>query len=57
MCEPLISASCLLERVHKFVLDEKPRIQCKIVDTIPLERTGSLLAVRLWIPKGFHRQG
>ena len=25
-------------------------------DTIPLERTGSLLAVRLWMPKGFQRQ-
>ena len=56
--KPLISASRLLERGHKLVLDEKPRIQCKNGDTIPLERTGSLFAVRLWIPKGgFHRQG
>ena len=51
----LISASRLLERGHKLVLDEKPRIQCKNGDTIPLERTSSLFAVRLWIPKGFHR--
>ena len=55
--KPLISASRLLERGHKLVLDEKPRIQCKNGDTIPLERTGCLFAVRLWIPKGFHRQG
>ena len=55
--KPLISASRLLERGHKLVLDEKPRIQCKNGDTIPLERTGSLFAVRLWIPKSFHRQG
>ena len=41
------------ERGHKLVLDEKPRIQCKNGDTIPLERTGSLLAVRLCSPKGF----
>ena len=53
----LISASRLLERGHKLVLDEKPRIQCKNGDTIPLERTGSLFAVRMCIPKGFHRQG
>ena len=26
-------------------------------DTIPLERAGSLFAVRFWIPNGFHRQG
>ena len=39
--KPLISASRLLERSHKLVLDEKPRIQCKNGDTIPLERTGS----------------
>ena len=52
----LISASRLLVRGHKLVL-EKPRIQCKNGDTIPPERTGSLFAVRLWIPKGFHRQG
>ena len=55
--EPLISASRLLERGHKLVLDKKPRIQCKNGDTIPLERCGSLFAVRLWIPKGFPRQG
>ena len=55
--KPLISASRLLERGHKLVLDEKPRIQCENGDTIPLERTGSLFAVRLWIPKGFHSQG
>ena len=55
--KPLISPSCVLERGQKLVLDEKPRIQCKNGDTIALERTGSLLAVRLWIPKGFHRQG
>ena len=54
--KPLISASRLLERGHKLVLDEKPRIQCKNGD-IPLERTSSLFAVRLWIPMGFHRQG
>ena len=34
---------------------EDPVQECG--DTIPLERTGSLFAVRLWIPKGFHRQG
>ena len=55
--KPLISASRLLERGHKLVLAEKPRIQSKNGDTIPLERTGSLFAVRLWIPKGFPRQG
>ena len=55
--KPLISACRLLEGGHKLVLDEKPRIQCKNGDTIPLERTGSLFAVRLWIPKGFHTQG
>ena len=54
---PLISASRLLERGHKLALDEKPRIQCKNGNTILLERTGSLFAVRLWIQKGFHRQG
>ena len=37
--KPLISASRLLERGHKLVLDEKLRIQCKNGDTIPLERT------------------
>ena len=55
--KPLISASRLLERGHKLVLDEQPRIQCKNGDTNTLERTGSLVAVRLWIPKGVHRQG
>ena len=55
--KPVISASRLLERAHKLVLDEKPRIQCKNGDTNPLERTGSLFGVRLWIPKSFHRQG
>ena len=55
--KPLISGSRLLERGHKLVLDEKPRIQCKNRDTIPLERTGSLFAVRLWLPKVFHREG
>ena len=55
--KPLISASRLLERGHKLKLDEKPRIQCKNGDPVPLERTGSLFAVRLWIRKGFHRQG
>ena len=55
--KPLISASRLLERGHKLALVEKPRIQCKNGDTFPLERTGSLFAVRLWIPKCFHRQG
>ena len=54
--KPLISASRLLERGHKLVLDEMPRIQCKNGDTIPLERTGSLFAVRLWIPKSFHSE-
>ena len=51
------SASRLLEVGHKLVLDEKSGIQRKNGDTIPLERTGSLFAVRLWIPKGFHWQG
>ena len=51
--KPLISASRLLDRGHKLVSDEKSRIQCKNGDTIPLERTGSLFAVRLWIPKSF----
>ena len=55
--KPLISASRLLERGRKLALDEKPRIQCKNGDTIPLERTGCLFALRLWIPKSFHRQG
>ena len=55
--KPLISASRLLERGPKLVLSEKPRIQCKNGDTIPLERTGSLFAGRLWVPKSFHRQG
>ena len=55
--KPLISASRLLERGHKLVLDEKPRIQCKNGDIIPLERTSCLFAVLSWIPKGFHRQG
>ena len=55
--KPLISANRLLERGHKLVLDENPRVQCKNVDTIPLERTSSLFAVWLWIWKGFHRQG
>ena len=55
--KPLISASRLRERGHKLVLDDQPRIQCKNGDTIPPERTGSMFAVRLWIPKGFHRQG
>ena len=55
--KPLISASRLLERGHKLVLDEKPRIQCKNGDTTPLEWTGSLFAVRLWIPKGFSQAG
>ena len=55
VCKPLVSASRLLERGHKLVLDEKPRIQCKNGDIIPLERTGSLFAVRFWIPTGFHR--
>ena len=32
--KPLISASRLLERGHKLVLDEKPRIQCKNGDSI-----------------------
>ena len=57
MRKPLISACRLLEKGHKHVLDEKPRIQCKNGDTIPLERTGSLFAVLLRIPKCFHRQG
>ena len=55
--KPLISASRLLGRGHKLVLDDNPRIQCKNGDTIPLERCGSLFAVRQWIPKGFHRHG
>ena len=55
--KPLISASRLLEKGHKLVLDETPRIQCKNGDTILLERTGSLFAVRLWIPKGFSQAG
>ena len=53
MRKALISASRLLERGHKLVLDEQPRIQCKNGETIPLERTGCLFAARLWIPKGF----
>ena len=55
--KPLISASRPLERGHKLVLDEKPRIHCKNGETIPFERTSSLFAVRLWFPKGFHRHG
>ena len=34
--KPLISASRQLERGHKLVLDEKPRIQCKNGDTVSL---------------------
>ena len=56
MRKPLIPASRLLERGHKLVLDEKPRIQCKNGDTIPLERTGSLFAVRL-DSEGFSQAG
>ena len=54
--KPLISASRLLERGHKLVLDERPRIQCKNGDTIPLERCRGLFAIRLWIPQVFPRQ-
>ena len=36
MRKPLISASRVLERGHKLVLDKKPRTQCKNGDTIPL---------------------
>ena len=50
--KPLISASRLHERGHKLVLDEKPRIQCKNGETIPLETRG-LFAARLWISKVF----
>ena len=55
--KPLISANRLFDRFTKLVLDEKPGIQCKNRDTIPHEKTGSLFAVQLWIPKGFHKQG
>ena len=55
--KPLTSVSRLLGRGRKLVLDEKPGIQCKNGDTIPLERTCSLFAVQLSIQKGFHRQG
>ena len=48
--QPMISAGRPLERGHKLVLDETPRIQCKSGDTVALERCGSLFAVRLWIP-------
>ena len=55
--KPLTSTSRLLDGGHKLVLDEKPRIQRKNGDTIPLGRTGGMFAVRLWIPKGFPWQG
>ena len=40
------SASRPLEREHKLVQDEKPRIQCKNDDVIALGRCGSLFAVQ-----------
>ena len=55
--KPLISASRQLERGHKLVLDEKPRSSARMETQCRFERTGSLFTVRLWIPKGFHRQG
>ena len=55
--KPLISASRLLERRHKLVLDEKPRIQCKNGDVIALERCGRLFAVRLRISRNFLQKG
>ena len=55
--KPLISASRLLERRQKLVLDEKPRIPCETGDVIDLEGCGSLFAVRLWILERFLRHG
>ena len=46
--KPLISASHLLQRGHKLVLDEKPRIQCKNGDIVPLQRTGSTVVDSEW---------
>ena len=46
--KPLISASHLLQRGHKLVLDEKPRIQCKNGDIVPLERTGGTVVDSEW---------
>ena len=57
MRNPLISASRLLERGHKLVLDEKPRIQCKNGDIIPLERTGSLFSVQFVDSQRFSQAG
>ena len=55
---PLISASRLLQRGCKRVLDENTSIQCKTGDVINHERGGSLFAVRPWTPDpGFVRQG
>ena len=45
------------ERSQSLYWMKNRRFQCKNGDTIPLERSGSLFAVRLWILKGFHRQG
>ena len=57
--KPLISASRLLEKGHKVVLDGDPRIQCKGGGTIPLKKVGSLFAVQLWVnpSPGGTRQG
>ena len=52
----LISASRLLEKGHKLVLDEKPRIQCKNGDTIPLERTRQLVRHTVVDSEVFPRQ-
>ena len=60
MRKPLISASRLLEKGHKLILDGDPRIQCKGGGTIPLQKGGSLFAIRLWTGKqssGGMRQG
>ena len=57
--KPLISASRLLEKGHKVVLDGDPRIQCKGGGHIALQKVGSLFAVKLWVKPspGGKRQG
>ena len=56
--KPLISAARVLEKGHRLVLDDNPRMLCKDGNVIPLERHGSLFAVRLWVSRpGFTRQG
>ena len=57
MRKQIISASRLLERGHKLVLKEKPRIQCQNGDVIALGRCGSLrAAARLNVNRDMNRK-